>query len=136
MKHILGSAIILAGTVGLIGAAMQSTSSTKQVKQPVVRISKGRFSPEKFAEVKRLIDESAIPLVPAIRQLRGLLYYHAAVDAATNTVVNEQAAKQMSMLAPMLAQRPILEGAGVKFDEIANYEPAWKIETTWAFGAK
>jgi hypothetical protein len=34
----------------------------------------------------------------------------------------------MDTLAPMLAQRPILETAGVHFDQIANYEPLWKIE--------
>ena len=43
------------------------------------------------------------------------------------------AAKQMETLAPMLAQRPILEMAGVEFDPIANYEPAWNIRGTWTF---
>ncbi len=104
---------------------------------PVVRISKGRFAAENYARVKALIDESAGPLVPAIRALTGLLYYHAAVDPETNTVVNvsvwesPDAARQMDSLAPMLAQRPILERAGVTFDKIANYEPLWKIESVW-----
>jgi hypothetical protein len=108
-------------------------------KQPVVRISKGHFAPERFAEVNRLIADSAIVLVPAIQALSGLLYYHASVDANTNTVVNvsiwetEQAAKQMETLAPMLAQRPILEAASVQFDKIANYAPTWKIEHKWSF---
>jgi hypothetical protein len=72
--------------------------------------------------------------------LEGLLYYHAGVDASTSTVVNvsiwetEQAARQMELLAPMLAQRPILEAAGVQFGKIANYEPAWKIEGRWSMG--
>lgn len=110
---------------------------TKNARQPVVRISKGRFAQEKYPEVRRLIDESATPLAPAIQALNGLLYYHAGVDSNTNTVVNvsvwenEQAARQMDALAPMLAQRPILEAAGVQFDRIANYEPAWKIESDW-----
>jgi hypothetical protein len=34
----------------------------------------------------------------------------------------------------MLAQRPILEAAGVRFDQIANYAPLWKIEAGWSFG--
>jgi len=111
-----------------------------RVKQPVVRISKGRFVPEKYDEVKRLIVESAIPLRPAIQALDGLLYYHAGLDADTNTIVNvsiwetEQAACQMDKLPAMLAQRPILEAAGVEFDKIANYEPAWKLEGKWSFG--
>jgi hypothetical protein len=106
---------------------------------PVVRVSKGRFAPERHDQVKKLVDDSAKPLVPALSELRGLLYYHVAVDAATSTVVNVSiwenlaAAKQMDTLAPMLAQRPILEAAGVTFDKIANYEPAWKIQGRWTF---
>ena len=100
---------------------------------PIVRISKGHFAPAHYDEVRRLIEESAGPLVPAIKQLHGLIYYHAAVDPVTNTVVNVSiwtdldAAKQMDTLAPMLAERPILEQAGVQFDRIANYEPLWTI---------
>ncbi len=107
--------------------------------QPIVRISKGHFSEEKYAGVRELIEESAKPLVPALQNLRGLLYHHAAVDPLTNTVVNVsiwedvEAARQMDTLPAMLAQRPILEGAGVIFDRIANYEPLWKIEKAWSF---
>lgn len=101
--------------------------------KPIVRISRGRFAPEMYEQIKRLIEDSAVPLVPALRKLHGLLYYHAAVDQDTSTVVNVSiwedlaAAKQMDTLQEMLAQRPILEGAGVTFDRIANYEPLWKI---------
>src|SRR5690349_8682209 len=97
--------------------------------QPIVRLSRGRFAPEKYEHVKQLIDDSANPLVPAIRGLRGLLYYHAAVDRETNTVLNVSiwedldAATQMDTLQAMLAQRPILEAAGVTFDRIVNYDP-------------
>lgn len=35
----------------------------------VVRISKGRFEPGRYAEVERLIGESAEPLIPALTQL-------------------------------------------------------------------
>ena len=99
----------------------------------VVRISKGRFTPEKCHEVQNLIQKSAEALIPALKRLRGLLYYHAGVDPETNTVVNVSvwsdldAAKQMDSLAEMRAQRPILESAGVQFDQIANYEPLWNI---------
>ena len=105
--------------------------------QPIVRISKGRFAPEKYPQVRELIEDSAKPLVPALQNLRGLLYYHAAVDPMTNTVVNvsvwedADAARQMDTLGEMLTERPILEGAGVTFDRIANYEPLWKIENSW-----
>jgi hypothetical protein len=100
---------------------------------PVIRISKGHFEPGEYAEVKRLIEESESTLEPAVRKLRGLIYYHAGIDIETNTVVNMSvwadlaAAKQMENLAQMLAQRPILERAGVRFDRIANYERLWSI---------
>ena len=87
----------------------EDSQATTTARHPVVRISKGHFTPDKFAEVKQLIAASATPLVPAIQALRGLLYYHAAVDANTHTVVNvsiwetEQDARQMDTLAPMLA---------------------------------
>ena len=73
----------------------------------------------------------------AIQELRGLLYYHAAVDPTTGTVVNAiwesvDAAKQMETLQVILEQRPILEAAGVQFDKVANYEPLWKIEGNWS----
>jgi hypothetical protein len=41
----------------------------------------------------------------------------------------------MDTLAPMLAQRPILEAAGVQFDKIANFEPTWTLEGRWSFGS-
>lgn len=108
--------------------------------QPVVRISQGHFAPQNFDEVEHLLRNSLVSLGPAIRALEGLLYYHAAVDRATNAVMNvsiwetETAAKQLDTLAPMLAQRPILEAAGVRFDPIVNYAPLWKIEAGWSFG--
>ena len=101
---------------------------------PILRISKGKFDAAKYSEVRRLVEESAVPLVPALEKLRGLIYYHAGVDERTSTVVNVSlwsdldAAKQLDTLAPMLTQRPILESAGVHFDQIANYEPLWNIE--------
>lgn len=102
----------------------------------VVRISRGAFPAGRCDEVKRLIGASAAPLVPAIIALRGLVYYHASVDSASNTVVSVSvwtdldAAQQMDHLAEMLAQRPILERAGVQFEPIANYEPLWTIGGT------
>ncbi len=110
-----------------------------KTKGPVVRVSRGRFAAERCDEIINLIDKSAGSLVPAIKELSGLLYYHAAVDPATSTVVNVSiwesvdTAKQMDSLAAMLAQRPILEAAGVQFDKIANYEPLWKIDGSWSF---
>jgi hypothetical protein len=109
------------------------SKSKRSTTQPVARVSRGRFPADKYDEAKRLLAESAIPLAPAIQALKGLLYFHAGLDANTNTIVNvsfwetEQAARQMDTLAPMLAQRRIMEAAGVKFDKNANYETVWTL---------
>ncbi len=103
---------------------------------PIVRISRGHFSPAQYDEVRRLMEAAAEPLVPALKQLRGLLYYHVAADPVTNTVVNVSiwtdldAARQMDTLAPMLALRPVFERIGVQYDQIANYEPLWAIQAS------
>ncbi len=104
------------------------------MSEPIVRISKGRFDPKNYGEIHRLSVEAAKTLVPAITKLRGLIYYHAGVDSTTNTFVHASvwtdlaAAEQMGSLPEMLAQIPILEKAGVHFDQRANYAPLWKIE--------
>lgn len=59
-----------------------------KAEQPVIRISKGTFAPDRLEQVGKPIDEPAIPLVPEILRLHGLLYYPVAVDSVTCTVVN------------------------------------------------
>lgn len=111
----------------------EESRSGKSAKELVVRIARGHFPPEKYAEAERLLAESETPLAPALQALEGLLYYHAGLDATTNTLVNvsiwetEQAARQMDTLAPMLEQRAILEAAGMRFDKNANYKPLWAL---------
>ena len=103
---------------------------------PIVRVSRGHFPSTQYDEVRRFNEAAAGPLVPAIKQLRGLLYYHVAVDPITTTVVNVSiwtdldAAKQMDTLAPMLALRSGAERIGIQFDPIANYEPLWTIHAS------
>ena len=36
-------------------------------------------------------------------------------------------ARQMESFAPMLAQRPVVEAAGVEFDPITNHEVQWSV---------
>jgi hypothetical protein len=37
-------------------------------------------------------------------------------------------ARVMSELRPMLGQRPILEGAGVLFEQVTNHEVLWSLD--------
>jgi len=100
---------------------------------PVVRVSKGRVARDQLAEAGRLLAESEAALREPLRELNGLLHYYVGVDRElgylTNVSVWEtlEDAHQMDSLQPMLAQRPILEAAGVSFEAITNHETLWTI---------
>jgi hypothetical protein len=100
---------------------------------PVVRISKGRVDPEHLAEAERLLKESESALRDPLKELNGLIHYYVGIDRElgflTNVSVWEtlEDAHQMDSLQPMLAQRPILEGAGVGFETITNHQAIWTI---------
>ena len=95
---------------------------------PVVRISKGRFDTANAGEAERLLAQSEAALRDPLQQLKGLVHYYVGVDRElaylTNVSVWEtlEDAHQMDSLQPMLAQRPILEAAGVSFEQISNHE--------------
>jgi len=100
---------------------------------PVVRISKGKFDPSKAVEAERVLLESEIALRDALLGLQGLLHYYVGIDRTLGYLTNVSVwdslehAQQMDSLAAMLAQRPILEAAGVTFEVITNHETLWTI---------
>jgi hypothetical protein len=99
----------------------------------VVRISKGKFDVANMEEAERLLVEGEAALREPLQALNGLVHYYVGVDRElgylTNVSVWEtlEDAHQMDSLQPMLAQRPILEGAGVSFEQISNHETLWTI---------
>jgi hypothetical protein len=100
---------------------------------PVVRISKGKFDVKNVATAEHLLADSERALRGPLSQLRGLLHYYVGIDRAagylTNVSVWEsmEAAHQLDTLQAMLAQRPILEAAGVTFEVITNHDTLWTI---------
>ena len=100
---------------------------------PFVRVSKGRFDPENAAAVERLLAESERALHGPLTQLSGLLHYYVGIDRVNRQLINVSvwdslaSAHQMDSLPEMLAQRPILERAGVMFEVITNHEMLWTI---------
>ena len=106
----------------------------RTIDVPVVRISKGRFDTTNRAVAERLLAESEKALREAITPLPGLLHYYVGIDRVRGYLTNVsiwdslEAAHQMDTLAPMLAQRPILEAAGVAFEVITNHETLWTIQ--------
>jgi hypothetical protein len=101
----------------------------------VIRISKGQFPLEKAAEAERLLAESERALERPLRALSGLLHYFVAIDREKGFLTNVsiwdslEHAHQMDRLSEMLAQRPILEAAGVSFEPITNHETLWTRES-------
>lgn len=98
---------------------------------PVVRISTGRFDTARLAAVERLLAASETALREPLTRLAGLRHYYVGIDRASGSVTNVSVwdsvadAHQMDTLAAMLAQRPLLEAAGVSFEPITNHETLW-----------
>jgi hypothetical protein len=100
---------------------------------PVVRISKGQVRPDQLAHAERVLVDSGVALRQPLEALDGLIHYYVGIDHELGYVTNVsvwetlEQAHQMDSLAPMLAQRPILEAAGVDFETITNHETLWTI---------
>ena len=99
----------------------------------VVRISRGKFDVSNVAGAERLLAESERALREPLTQLSGLLHYYVGIDRVKGYLTNVSVwdsvehAHQMDTLAAMLAQRPLLEAAGVQFEVITNHEAVWTI---------
>ncbi len=100
---------------------------------PVVRISKGKFDLSRLAEAERLLADSERALREPLQQLPGLIHYYVGIDRERGYLTNVSVwdslahAHQMGTLPAMLAQRPILEAAGVAFEVITNHDTLWTI---------
>lgn len=99
----------------------------------VVRVSKGRFEVADVRTAERLLVASEAALRERLRELTGLLHYYVGIDREQGFLTNVSVwetladAHQMDTLPAMLAQRPILEEAGVTFEPISNHETIWTI---------
>src|ERR1041384_2554012 len=99
----------------------------------VVRISKGKIQLDRLVEAEQLLVQSERDLRSALEALDGLLHYYVGIDREKGFLTNVsiwsslEAAHQMDRLQEMLAQRPILEAAGVQFELNSNHETLWTI---------
>jgi quinol monooxygenase YgiN len=99
----------------------------------VIRISRGNFDPARFDEVQAMTASTSRYLVPAIKQLPGLISYYAMSSRDGSTVhvsiwESDEHAQQMSRLKEMIVDaRSEAERAGVTFTPIINYPVDWTI---------
>ena len=99
----------------------------------VIRVSRATFDPERFAEVERMLRDTATYLSPAIKRLGGLLGYYAGASPEGSVVAvslwdSDAHAGQMGSLKEMTVDaRRDAGAAGVSAPAILNYPLAWQI---------
>jgi hypothetical protein len=97
------------------------------------RISPGSFDPGRFAEVDAMNKKTSEYLIPAVKQLPGLIHFYASVSPKGSAVhVSvwdcEEHAKQLDHLKEMaVVARGEAEAVGVTFHPIINYPVSWTI---------
>ena len=124
----------LAGLAGLglprAGCAQPGAASGR-----IVRLSRASVPADRFDEVNTRLEEAQHTLIPALNALSGCLYYSAAIDRESSSMINVsvwrslEEADQMRTLAPMLALAESFTRIGVRFERpIVNYQALWQIE--------
>jgi hypothetical protein len=99
----------------------------------VIRVSRGSFDPNRFAEVERMVHKTGTYLVPKISALGGLDGYFAGASPSGSMVhvslwQTDAHANQMGQLKEMIVNaRGDAEAVGVQFIPIVNYPVAWHI---------
>jgi hypothetical protein len=100
----------------------------------IVRISIGRFDPENFEVIRKLLDESQRTLAPAIGALKGNRNYYVGIDRENGAMSNVSVwdtledAQQMASLQAMLDLARTFMDAGVRFERpITNHETLWAL---------
>jgi hypothetical protein len=97
----------------------------------VIRVSRGNFDQSRFAEVEQMTRDTGDYLIPAIRQLDGLIGYYAGASPSGSIVhvslwQSNDHADQMGGLKEMIIDaRRDSEAVGVSFVPIINYSIAW-----------
>ena len=99
----------------------------------VFRVSRGNFDPARFTEVHEMTVATGRYLIPAIKELPGLISYHAGASPDGSVVhvsiwESDEHAEPMGRLKEMIVDaRQDAEKAGVTFIPIVNYPIDWTI---------
>src|ERR1700688_3699509 len=113
----------------------QETGKNKPMNAPVIRISIGRFDPNKAASVEARLLESKASLESGIRAMSGNLAYFVGIDRTNYAMHNVSVwdsvaeADQMATFAPMLALAAEFTALGVRFERpILNCDTLWQLD--------
>jgi hypothetical protein len=99
----------------------------------VIRVSRANFDQSRFAEVDQMTRDTGRYLIPAIRELDGLISYYAGASNQGSMVhvsvwQSNEHADQMGGLKEMIVNaRNDADAAGATFIPIVNYPIAWHI---------
>jgi hypothetical protein len=99
----------------------------------VVRVSRATFDPSRFAEVDATNKKTSEYLIPAIKQLPGLIHFYAGVSPEGSAVQvsvwdTDEHAAQLNHLTEMTVDaRGEAEAVGVAFTPIVHYPVGWTI---------
>jgi hypothetical protein len=99
----------------------------------VIRASRATFDPSQFAEVDAMNTKTSKYLIPAIKQLPGLIHFYAGVSRDGSMLQvsvwdSEEHSAQMNHLKEMVViARGEMEAIGVTFTPIATYPIGWTI---------
>ena len=99
----------------------------------VVRVSRATFDPSRFVEVDAMSKKTAEYIIPAIRQLSGLIHFYAGASPKGSIVQvsvweTDEHAAQLDRLKEMVVDgRRDMEAVGVTFSPIVNHPIDW----TW-----
>ena len=103
--------------------------------KPVVRVSILRCPPERFAELRKMMEKDEAVLRPGIETMPGLIAFYTGVDEATTSLSNVslwtslEGAKQLDTYQPMLDLGKPYVAKGAVFERpIMNYATLWQIE--------
>ena len=102
---------------------------------PVIRISIGKFDPDKAPVVEAKLQESRARLESGIRAMSGNLAYYVGIDHTNHAMHNVSVwqsvadANQMAAFAPMLALAAEFTTLGVRFERpILNCDTLWQLD--------
>jgi len=99
----------------------------------VIRASRATFDPSRFAEVDAMNTKTSKYLIPAVKQLPGLIHFYAGVSPDGSMLQlsvwdSDEHSAQLSHLKEMVVvARAEMESVGVTFTPIATYPVSWTI---------